>query len=59
MKTTATGSLPGPVQVCCSVYLGEGGSLALGLDGDGPCSALQDLVDVFLTELGALVLLVH
>lgn len=40
-------------------YLGEGGALALALDGDGGGAAQQDLVDVFLAELGAFVVLLH
>lgn len=40
-------------------YLSKGGALALGLDGDGVSASLEDLVDVFLTELGAFVLFVH
>lgn len=39
--------------------LGEGGALALTLNGDGGGSALQDLVDVLLAETTALVILVH
>lgn len=40
-------------------YLGKGGALALRLDGDGVSTSLEDLVDVFLTELGAFVLFIH
>ena len=40
-------------------YLGKGGPSSLGLDGDGLSSALEDLVDVLLAELGSLVLVVH
>lgn len=39
--------------------LGEGGALALALNGDGGGSPLEDLVDVLLTEAAALVVLVH
>lgn len=39
--------------------LGEGGALALTLNGDGGGSSLKDLVDVLLAKTTALVVLIH
>lgn len=39
--------------------LSECGAFPFRLDGDGLSSSLKDLIDVFLAELGALVLFVH
>lgn len=38
---------------------GEGGALALALDGDGGGTPLQDLVNVLFAETAALVILIH
>lgn len=40
-------------------HLGKSRPPSLWLDGDSFGSALQDLVDIFLTELGTLIFLVH
>ncbi|KAF3832328.1 hypothetical protein F7725_025993 [Dissostichus mawsoni] len=40
-------------------HLSKGGSSALRLDGDGLCAALEDLIDVLLTEFGPFILIVH
>lgn len=41
------------------IHLSKGGSSSLRLNGDGLCPALEDLVDVLLTEFGPFVLLIH
>lgn len=40
-------------------YLGKSGSSSLRLNGNGLCPALQDLVNVLLTEFGPFILLIH
>lgn len=49
----------GGVSSDCLGYLSEGGAFAFRLDGDRLGSPLQDLIDVFLAELGALVFFIH
>ncbi len=56
-KNLIDSNINGSVYRC--VYLGKSWSLPLGLDCDGLCASLKDLINILLTKFRALIFLVH